>query len=151
MFCVSGEKVDPSDYFKTSNNLKISPQNHKGCPFSFTTPYQNEISRVNENTPSENLDPAKAVPLLTSTVIKPGKDLSSTNSSRMNSDIEMPPPPPVTKAFPAGRTARQRILRSHASASPVTPRYDHLRLRLHALEFCSFYIFFTLVLFLVLV
>lgn len=120
--CQIGEKVDPDDYFKRSNDFKASTQ-HYSCSLSFSLP-QPVVSPLNplpqyDNTPSENQDPTKALPLLTSTVIKPVKGQLGNKTN--NSDINMPPPP--IPPMGGGKNARQRILRSQISESPVTPSF----------------------------
>eukprot|EP00111_Clytia_hemisphaerica_P019211 TCONS_00056726-protein len=121
--CNLGEKVDPTDYFKRMDSGKISPLFQSGnTPFQLPQP---QVSPLNplpqyDNTPSENQDPTKAVPLLTSTVIKTSTKGFTCQSiiNKSTPDIEMPPPSSI------GRNARQRILRSQAS--PVTPSFGLL-------------------------
>jgi hypothetical protein len=123
LFSTSGEKVDPVDYFKRLEYTKISPQHYQGggsLPFSLPHP---QVSPLNplpqyDNTPSENQDPTKVIPLLTSTVIKSSTMKVGQNNTKNNntSDIEMAPPP-----LAVGKSARQRILRSQIE-SPITPR-----------------------------
>lgn len=128
--CQIGEKIDPLDYFKTSSSSKI-PQQQQPYPYSFSAP-RPELSSLGsissyDRSSSENMDPAKHAPLLTSTVIsKPQQDLSSTNGSRNSIDIDMPPPPPVTRMNRGVGKARQRILGTQASDSPLTPNFGLL-------------------------
>ena len=116
---LSGEKIDPLDYFKSSASSKVPHQYVYG--FSAPRPELTSLDLLVRHQSSENLDPAKPAPLLTSTLIKSAQEVSSTHVSR-SSDSDMAPPPQGYNRVI--NKARQRIIGSQASDSPVTPRYS---------------------------
>ena len=118
--CYKGEKVESSDYFKKVDCEKMSPSFQRGnlqfyLPQPQITPF-NPLPQY-DNSPSENQDPTKVVPLLTSTVIKTTSKAFTSQSIKGTPDIEMPPP----MHLGPGKSVRQRILRSQID-SPISPR-----------------------------
>lgn len=116
-----GEQVEPSDYFKNVDCQKISPLGFQrdNLQFQFPLPQVTPFNPLPQyvNSPSENQDPTKAVPLLTSTVLKTTSKAFTSQSIKGTPEIEMPPP----LNLGIGKSVRQRILRSQID-SPITPR-----------------------------
>jgi len=133
--CQMGEKIDTSDYFKTSSSFKI-PSHQYPCTltnnrFNITSP--DDILHQYGSHMTENLDPSKALPLLTSTVNnkeKPQIPEQLSNMSRTSTiELDMPPPPATMLGGKTNRTmskARQRLIGSQPSNSPLTPSFGVL-------------------------
>ncbi|XP_065655837.1 cell division cycle protein 27 homolog isoform X2 [Hydra vulgaris] len=124
--CQTGEKIDPVDYFKTTSSAKATQpsiiKNSEFSPFDLISNYKNVYS--------ENLDPAKSGPLFTSTVVsKPTlqEHLSTVNYEWNDGDSDMPPPQSIAlKKSRVPVKARQRIIGTKTSDSPVTPNFGVL-------------------------
>ena len=119
---IIGEKVEPSQYFKKVDCEKMSSSMFQNSGLQFHLP-QPQVTPFNpfpqyDNSPSENQDPTKAVPLLTSTVIKTTSKAFTSQTIKGTPDIEMPPSMPTVPQ----KSVRQRILRSQID-SPISPRY----------------------------